>query len=72
MRGCAHRDAGRVLVVVDFDADGATGSAQRVRALCALKCADFACATMRGMEVNQVKRFIKDLEERTDSLRRYL
>jgi hypothetical protein len=24
------------------------------------------------MEVNQIKRFIKDLEERTDSLRRYL
>jgi hypothetical protein len=25
-----------------------------------------------AMEVNQIKRFIKDLEERTDSLRRYL
>jgi hypothetical protein len=24
------------------------------------------------MELNQIKRFIKDLEERTDSLRRYL
>jgi hypothetical protein len=24
------------------------------------------------MEINQIKRFIKDLEERTDSLRRYL
>jgi len=24
------------------------------------------------MELNQLKRFIKDLEERTDSLRRYL
>jgi hypothetical protein len=24
------------------------------------------------MEINQLKRFIKDLEERTDSLRRYL
>jgi len=27
---------------------------------------------MRAMEINQVKRYIKDLEERTDSLRRYL
>jgi hypothetical protein len=26
----------------------------------------------RAMELNQLKRFIKDLEERTDSLRRYL
>jgi hypothetical protein len=26
----------------------------------------------RTMELNQIKRFIKDLEERTDSLRRYL
>ena len=26
----------------------------------------------RVMELNQIKRFIKDLEERTDSLRRYL
>jgi hypothetical protein len=26
----------------------------------------------RPMELNQIKRFIKDLEERTDSLRRYL
>jgi hypothetical protein len=25
-----------------------------------------------AMELNQIKRFIKDLEERTDSLRRYL
>jgi hypothetical protein len=25
-----------------------------------------------GMEINQLKRFIKDLEERTLSLRRYL
>jgi hypothetical protein len=25
-----------------------------------------------SMELNQIKRFIKDLEERTDSLRRYL
>jgi hypothetical protein len=24
------------------------------------------------MELNQIRRFIKDLEERTDSLRRYL
>jgi len=24
------------------------------------------------MELNQIKRFIKELEERTDSLRRYL
>jgi len=24
------------------------------------------------MEINQLKRYIKDLEERTDSLRRYL
>jgi len=24
------------------------------------------------MEINQIKRYIKDLEERTDSLRRYL
>jgi len=24
------------------------------------------------MEINQLKRFIKDLEERSDSLRRYL
>jgi hypothetical protein len=29
-------------------------------------------ANMATMEINQVKRFIKDLEERTDSLRRYL
>ncbi len=27
---------------------------------------------LRTMEINQLKRFIKDLEERTDSLRRYL
>jgi uncharacterized protein Yka (UPF0111/DUF47 family) len=27
---------------------------------------------LRSMELNQIKRFIKDLEERTDSLRRYL
>ncbi len=32
----AHRDAGRVLVIGDFDADGATGSALLVRALRAL------------------------------------
>jgi hypothetical protein len=25
-----------------------------------------------AMELNQLKRYIKDLEERTDSLRRYL
>jgi len=25
-----------------------------------------------AMELNQIKRFIKELEERTDSLRRYL
>jgi hypothetical protein len=30
------------------------------------------CARIHGMEINQIKRFIKDLEERTDSLRRYL
>lgn len=35
----AHRDAGRVLVVGDFDADGATGSALLVRGLRALKFA---------------------------------
>jgi single-stranded-DNA-specific exonuclease len=35
----AHRDAGRVLVIGDFDADGATGSALIVRALRSL---DFA------------------------------
>ena len=29
-------------------------------------------ASIRAMELNQIKRFIKDLEERTDSLRRYL
>jgi len=28
--------------------------------------------SIRPMELNQIKRFIKDLEERTDSLRRYL
>ena len=33
----AHRDAGRVLVIGDFDADGATGSALLVRALRALR-----------------------------------
>ena len=27
---------------------------------------------LRSMELNQINRFIKDLEERTDSLRRYL
>jgi hypothetical protein len=27
---------------------------------------------LRTMELNQIKRFIKDLEERTGSLRRYL
>jgi hypothetical protein len=27
---------------------------------------------LNGMELNQIKRYIKDLEERTDSLRRYL
>jgi hypothetical protein len=30
------------------------------------------CDTIPAMEINQIKRFIKDLEERTDSLRRYL
>jgi hypothetical protein len=30
------------------------------------------CAIVRGMEINQIKRFIKELEERTDSLRGYL
>jgi len=30
------------------------------------------CVRIRAMELNQIKRFIKDLEERTDSLRRYL
>ncbi len=30
------------------------------------------CASIPAMELNQIKRFIKDLEERTDSLRRYL
>jgi single-stranded-DNA-specific exonuclease len=34
-----HRDAGRVLIVGDFDADGATGSALLVRALRGLKFA---------------------------------
>jgi hypothetical protein len=29
-------------------------------------------ASISAMELNQIKRFIKDLEERTDSLRRYL
>jgi single-stranded-DNA-specific exonuclease len=35
----AHRSAGRVLVIGDFDADGATGSALLVRALRSLKFA---------------------------------
>jgi hypothetical protein len=30
------------------------------------------CAIVRRMEINQIKRFIKELEERTDSLRGYL
>jgi hypothetical protein len=29
-------------------------------------------ARIAAMELNQIKRFIKDLEERADSLRRYL
>jgi hypothetical protein len=34
---------------------------------------DRACVLgYAAMELNQIKRFIKDLEERTDSLRRYL
>jgi len=30
------------------------------------------CARIPRMEINQIKRFIKELEDRTDSLRRYL
>jgi hypothetical protein len=30
------------------------------------------CAIVRVMEINQIKRSIKELEERTDSLRGYL
>jgi hypothetical protein len=54
------------------------GSAAADAGTCAFGCSrapggrtDF-CDSMFRMETNQLKRHIKDLEDRTDSLRRYL
>jgi hypothetical protein len=56
-----------------FDFKRYVGLVERVVGdACGTMCVPGDVLGFGAMELNQIKRFIKDLEERADSLRRYL
>ena len=71
--GCAARPAARRLQLAYRLEINEYRGAERVQLNCQhFKLRSVGVLGFVPMELNQIKRFIKDLEERTDSLRRYL